>query len=144
MLVVDVPAAGEQVHQERARDVVGQVAHQPQPLRAVRRREGRVVEAQGVGHVQAQVPLVPAPAQARGQVAIDLDGVQVIDTLEQRRRERGEPRTDLDQDLPRTRMDRLDDRCHHRGVDEEMLPEALARHVAGDRPRGAHSSLYST
>ena len=75
-----------------------------------------------------------APAQARGEVAVDLHGMQSRHALEQRVGQRRETGTDLDDRLAFARSDRLDDRVHDRSIDQEVLPEALARAMALSRP----------
>src|SRR6185295_19722494 len=66
-------------------------------------------------------------AQARREVAVDLDDGQRAGALEQRRRERAAPGTDLDERIARTRIDLEDDPLDDRRVDEEVLAEALPR-----------------
>ena len=50
--------------------------------------------------------------------------------LDQRRGERGQSRPDFDHALAALRRDRIDDRIDHALIDEEVLPEALAREMA--------------
>ena len=74
--VVDVFVGGGDVKQQRRGDVVGQVADDAQPV-AAHARQRREVELERVGDVQLEgLRRAPARAQLRGQVAIDLDGVE--------------------------------------------------------------------
>jgi hypothetical protein len=90
-------------------------------------RGGGEVDGQHVGldHLE---PLVAA--QPGGEIAIELDHGQVPAALQQWLRHRAEARPDLDQRLPRPRIDRRDDRLDDRAVGQEVLPETLAGDVA--------------
>ena len=124
VLVLDEVARVEQVEQDRRRDVVGQVADDPEPAArcGVRKRSEVDLEHVGLDHREPG-----RLAQSRGEVAVQLDHGERACSLQQRRGERAAPRPDLDQRLPGTRIDRSDDPVDHRAVDEEVLSEALPR-----------------
>ena len=61
------------------------------------------------------------------EVAVQLDDVQMGQALEQRRGQCATPRADLEHAVARRRSDRLDDAPDHCAIDQEVLPEALAR-----------------
>ena len=74
--VVDVFVGGGDVKQQRRGDVVGQVADDAQPV-AAHARQRREVEFERVGDVQLEgLGCAPARAQLRGEVPVDLDGIQ--------------------------------------------------------------------
>ena len=114
--------------------------------RARRTRQGGDVDRQHVGldHVERRVA-----AQARGEIAIELDHRQPLAAFEQRQRQRAASGTDLDQRVARLRIDRGDDPVDHRQVDEEVLAEALSgvwqerppRRCAGRYCGGSRSSM---
>ena len=74
-------------------------------------------------------------AEAGGEIAVDLDGVEMPGACDQRRGQRGEAGTDLDQVVSRRGRDRGDDPRDVMRIDEEVLAEALAGlvtlHVSG-------------
>src|SRR5262249_10878863 len=73
---------------------------------------------------------VAALAQARGQVAVELDdGEGRAMAGQQRQRHRAQARAYLDEDVALGRRDRVDDAVDDDAVGEEMLAEALARDV---------------
>jgi hypothetical protein len=80
------------VEQQRAGNVVGQVADdlQPPPLFSAE------VELQRVALVDAQPLGREALPQARDQVAVDLDHMQVVDAFQQRFGQGAEARADFD------------------------------------------------
>ncbi len=77
--------------------------------------------------------------EARDDVAVDLHHVQVRQALQQRPRERAEPRTDLDHVIARPGIDRRDDLRDDAGTVEKVLAEPLARYV-----RAGHAAAPTT
>jgi hypothetical protein len=71
----------------------------------------------------------PAPSEASDQIPIDLDRLNMLNTLQQRSRECAQPRPDLDDSLIVTRRNRIDDRIDDRAIGQEVLAETLARCV---------------
>ncbi|CFE03908.1 Uncharacterised protein [Bordetella pertussis] len=124
MLVAHLFGGAHQVKQQRAGNVVRQIAHHPQPL-----AELREIDRQGVGLDHGQPFGGVLPAQARGQIAVDLDRGQVIDAIEQGAGQRRQARTDLDHAVVARGPDGPHDRLDHALVGQEMLAEALARLV---------------
>ena len=78
----------------------------------------------GFDHVELAVQ-----AQAGRQVAVELDDGEAAQALDQRLRERGQARADLDHGLAGARVDGADDGVDDAAVAEEVLAEALARDV---------------
>jgi hypothetical protein len=72
-------------------------------------------------------------AQARAQIAVDLDDVQVIESREQRLRQCSEARTDFDDMIASPRIDGPDDALDNRRIDEKVLAEPLPRSVPARR-----------
>jgi hypothetical protein len=68
-------------------------------------------------------------AQARGQVAVQLDDREAAQALHQRLREGGEAGADLHHGLARLRRDLAHDGVDDAGVGQEVLAEALAGDV---------------
>ena len=68
-------------------------------------------------------------AQTRGQVAIQLNDVQMPKTLYQGLRERGQARTDFNHRLTRHRRYGVDNTFDDVGVGQKVLTEALAGDV---------------
>ena len=64
--------------------------------------------------------------QARDDVAVEFDGVQVRQAFEQRLGECAEAGADLDDDIGWLRMDGVDDGMDDAVIDEEVLAEAFA------------------
>ena len=104
-LVDHVRRGGDQVEQDRRRDVVGQVADDADRAAQALGERGEVdLQHVGLDHVE-----VAAPAQPLGQVAVELDDGQRVAVRAQRDRHRAQARADLDQALARPRRDRPDD-----------------------------------
>ena len=87
------------------------------------------VDGQRIGDDHGQSRRFEFRLQPAGQVAIDLDGGQVVDALEQRARHRAPTGTDLDQRIARLGSDGIDDPRYVMPVDEKILRKALARCV---------------
>src|SRR5574340_1290083 len=113
-----------QMEQQRRGNVVGQVADDAQVV-----TQAAEIELQGIAAVHAEALGGPASLQARDDVAVELDGMQVRQALEQRASQRTEAGADLDDGFPRLRMDGVDDGVDGAVVDEKVLAEALARRV---------------
>jgi len=71
----------------------------------------------------------PSSLQARDDVTVEFDGIQVRQAFEQRLSERAEAGADFDDDVGWLRMDGVDDGVDDAVVDEEVLAEAFARGV---------------
>ncbi|MPM31743.1 hypothetical protein SDC9_78300 [bioreactor metagenome] len=69
------------------------------------------------------------PAQALRQVAVQFDHGEMAQTLDQRLRKRGQPRTDLDHRFTRHGGDAMHDGVDDVRVAQEVLPETLARNM---------------
>ena len=96
--------------------------------RARRRGDAREVEFEGIRLVDGQVRMAqPLFAERGGEIAIDLDGVQLAARFEQGIGKRAAPGPDLHDQVAGPWRDRIDDAPHHRMVMEEVLAEALAR-----------------
>ena len=61
------------------------------------------------------------------KIAIDLDRSNLAGTLDQYARQRRPARPDLDDGLPGTRIDHIDDSRDHSVIVQKILAEALAR-----------------
>ncbi|MCY1361329.1 hypothetical protein D9M69_479900 [compost metagenome] len=68
-------------------------------------------------------------AQPLGQIAVELDDRQAAKPLDQRLRERRQPRPDLDHRIAGLRRDRLHDPVDDPAVGQEMLSEPLSCNV---------------
>src|SRR2546427_8643611 len=75
-----------------------------------------------------------ALTQALAQVPVELDDVEVPDSLEQRGRQGSESRADFDDALAPARIDCTDDSLDDSPVDEKVLTESFSR----DMPAGRH------
>ena len=126
MRIDDCLATGQQANQQRARNVVGQIADQPHTPGTGQCRE---IKRQGIGLVNRQPCLRPGLAQASNQIAVDLDRIEVADPIEQFDRECAKPGTDLDETIIIARVDRVADATEDRSVGQEMLAESLARRM---------------
>src|SRR5207245_7059878 len=111
---------GVDMEQDRSGDVVGEIAHDSE-----RRGERRKIEPTRVGLVHRQTLLGKALAQARAQVPVQLDGVQVLDALKKRRGQRAQPGAYFDDVLAAPRIDRRDDALDDSPLDEKVLTEPL-------------------
>ena len=90
MLVADVVGRGHEVEQQRAGDVVRQIADHAQSG-----AEPREIHGQRVGLDHRQAVGLELLAQPRGQIAIDLDHRETIQPLQQRPGERGQAGPDF-------------------------------------------------
>jgi hypothetical protein len=112
--VANVPALLDQPEQQGCRDVVRQIAHDPQTAAIV---EGGEIEFEGVGLVQMQGgALAAGRPQMTDGVAIDLDRMQLRQPRQQRQRDRTETGADLDHALLGARIDRRHDALDHAGI----------------------------
>ena len=82
-------------------------------------------------------------AQGTGQVAIELDAVQVPGRGRQRRRDGAVARSDFDDDIVGLWSDRTDNGIDYAGVRQEMLAEALARAVFRHEPASSDAATSS-
>ena len=133
--IVDVLVRRSDVKQQRRGDVVRQVADDAQAAaaHACQRRE---IELQRVGLVQLErLRRAPARAQLRGEIAVDLDGVERARLADQPLGQRAAAGTDLDQRLVGLRRDLAHDAVEHAAVVQEMLAEPLAREDQCASPR---------
>lgn len=109
------------MEQQRRGNVVRQVADDAQVVAKLRK-----IEFQRVATVYGEALGRPSLLQARDDVTVEFDGMQVRQAFEQRLGERAEAGTDLDDDVGRLRMDGVDDGVDDAVVDEEILAEAFA------------------
>jgi hypothetical protein len=131
----------QQVEQDGAGDVVGQVAHHAQRPAGLRGQR-REVHVQHVGLDHRQ-PGPAAGAQSRRQVAVELDHRQRAGALQQRLRHRAESGADLHQRVAGTRLDGAHDAADHALVGQEVLAETLpgeGRAVAAAHSGGSRNS----
>ena len=118
-------AAVDEVKQQRGRDVVGQVADDPQGI-----AERTEVEFEGIRFVNRNVvDIAEAVPQRRCQVAVEFDAVQFSGLPRERFRDGSLARADLDDRVARLRVDRPQDILDDAGVVQEVLTKALARPV---------------
>ncbi len=110
-----------QMEQQRRADVVRQVADDAQFGAQLRK-----VELERVGLVQRELRRRERRAQARREVAVDLDGRDVPGARDEAAGQRREARPDLDQVVAGLRCDRVDDARDVVRVGEEILAEPLA------------------
>ncbi len=90
----------------------------------------REVEFERVRLVQRELRGREALAQARREIAIDLDRRDVSGALDEAAGQRGEARADLDDVVAGPRIDRVDDARDVVRIGEEVLAESLARLVS--------------
>ena len=137
--VMDAVAAVDQVKQERRRDVVGQVADDPQGI-----AERTEIELERVRLVDDHVaPAVETALQRRRQVAVQFDAVKPARFLRERLRDGALPGSDLHDGVLRLRIDGADDRVDGAGIGQEVLAESLARSMRLHR-RSASRAAIST
>ncbi|MNT72975.1 hypothetical protein D3C72_2116260 [compost metagenome] len=74
--------------------------------------------------------LAIAAAQALDQIAIQLNHLHLRDPFEQRVGQRAQAGADLDQHVVGLRADGIDDAVDDGVVDQEVLPESFAGHMA--------------
>ena len=97
----------EQAEQQRRRDVVGQIADHAQPVAAGRRQRAQI-EFERIGPMQLPARLAAGtPLQLIGQIAIDLDRIQLSRGRKQLCRQRSAARADLHDTARRPCGDRL-------------------------------------
>jgi hypothetical protein len=135
--ILDGRRLAEQVKQERRRDVVGQVADDPQAAAAACGQGGEI-KGEGVRRVQfAACAVHELATQPRGQVAVDLYGVEAaVRAAQQFVGEGATSRADFHQAVAGANAKRRHDSPDHGRVVQEVLPEALAD-VRHQRPRAA-------
>src|SRR5207302_158744 len=104
---------------QRRGNVVGQVADDTHAG-----RKAREVELERIGFVDRETRHF---AQPGGEVAVDLDRMQLARALDQRRAERALAGADLDDAFAGPRRDGIDDAREHLALVQEMLPESLTR-----------------
>ena len=88
------------------------------------------VEVERVGDDERQRIGRELRAQARREVAVDLDRRDAPGVRDEARGDRGQPGADLDDGVARARRDGGDDARDVMRIDEEVLAEATARDVA--------------
>jgi hypothetical protein len=123
MHVGDRAGVREAVEQDRAGDVVGQIARHPQF--AASRKRGQV-HLQYVGMDDFEFTHARRTrAQRFDQIGVQLDRGQMSGRLEQRQRERALAGTDFDDAIVRARRDCRDDAFDHPALVQEVLAEML-------------------
>ncbi len=108
-----------QVRDERGRRRAGQFGHQHRV--GVDQREAVLLR----GH-----PGLDGGGQGGGEDVVDLDGDDPVRGLQQRERQRAEPRADLDDHVVRADLGGAHDPADRVGVDDEVLPLLLRRAYA--------------
>ncbi len=95
----------------------------------MRRRspQRREIEGERIGCVQRELRRGESLAQARGEIAVDLDRRHMSGAGDQLVGQRGEPGADLDDVVAGLRIDCGDDPLDVARVGEEVLAKALAR-----------------
>ena len=124
MRIDDCLATGQQANEQRARNVVRQIADQSHAPGTGQCRE---IKSQGIGLMNRQPCLRPGLAQASHQITVDLDRIEMTDPIEQLDRQCTKPGADLDETIFIARVDRVTDATEDRCVDQEMLTKSLAR-----------------
>jgi hypothetical protein len=124
--VIHQRGEGHQVEQQRAGNVVGQVADDLQSPRAL---QGAEVELQRIALVDRQPFGREALPQARDQVAVDLDHMQVGQPFEQRFGERAQAWADFDHGVAVARRDGVDDLADDAVGHQEVLAKTAPRHM---------------
>ena len=71
-----------------------------------------------------------SPAQPLHEISVEFDHLHAWQPLQQRIGQRAEARTDLDHDVVWLRVDRADDAMNNAVIDEEVLSEPFAGHMA--------------
>ena len=117
-----------QMEQQRAGNVVGQVADNLQRPRTLERTK---VEFERIAFVDGQPFRREALPKSRNQVAVDLDHLQMVDAFQQRAGDGTQPRSDFDQGVARTRGNRVHNLLDDAGRDKEVLPKPLPGSVPG-------------
>lgn len=119
------------MEKQRTGDVVRQVADDAQRgfVASICRNKRSKVEVERVARMHAYA-LTELARKACNQVAVEFDHMQMPEPLRERRRQRTQPRPDLDHQVVGARRDRADDRVDHAHVDEKILTKTFARHVA--------------
>ena len=124
----------QQMEQDGAGDVVGQVAHHTQLGHAQMRRQRPEVHLEHVGfdHIQ-----IVAQAQTRRQVTVQLDHGELAQTLDQRLRQRHEAGTDLDHGLACRGVDGVNNAVDDGAVRQKVLAKTLAWNMFHECESGA-------
>jgi hypothetical protein len=118
----------EAMKKDRRGNVVGQVADEAD--RFAMRERGKIhLEHVGVDDKEL-ADAARLVAQRFDQVAVEFDRGQFPGAAQQGQGERAFAGSDLDDALSRLRRDRIDDAAQDAGVVQEMLAEALSRHMA--------------
>lgn len=116
------------VEQELGRDVIREIAHDSQA-----RWQGGKIELERIGLVYRQSPGGMEFAQARTQVPVDLDDMQMIESREQGHGQRAETWTDFDDMIASPWIDGANDALDDRRIVEKMLPESFPWSVPARR-----------
>src|SRR5689334_12429383 len=106
---------------QRRRDVVGQIADDPQVV-----AERVEIEIEYIDRVQCEA-ICECIDEAGREIAVDLDGFERAGGGDQRARQRPKSGSDFDEALALLRIDCSDNRSDRGRVSEEILAEALAR-----------------
>lgn len=77
-------------------------------------------------------------AQARGEIAVELDHMQVWNAFKQRAGERTKPRTDFDHRLTGLWMKGVENAPDHAAVMQKILAEAFARAMLRHKYRNSN------
>jgi hypothetical protein len=117
-----------QMEQQRAGDVVGQVADDLQRPRILERTK---VEFERIAFVHGQSLGCEALLQSRDQVTVDLDHLQMVDAFQQRFGDGAQPGPDFHHRIARMRRNRVDNLVDDAGRDKEVLPKTLPGSVPG-------------
>ncbi len=149
MLVDDLLRERHQMKQQRAGDVVRQIAHDTQRRQRWRtrfllgQRQGAEIESQRVAGMQLELG-TEALLQPRYQVAVELDCMQFVQAFDQWTGQGPQAWADFDHTFARTRRDGIDDRIDDTLVDQKVLAEALARVVSLMLSAGHERSLIQS
>src|SRR4051812_4071711 len=119
MHVAHALGVAREVKEKRRGDVVRQVAHDAHAA-----RKNGVVELERVGLVDLELR-----GKARYQIAIDLDHFKAWRFLDKQAAEDAFAGPDLDDEIFRCRLNRIDDLLQDPRIVEEMLAEPLTRTV---------------
>src|SRR3954468_19243081 len=111
------------MEQQRGRDVVREISHEPHAL-----GKNLEIKLERVGLMHDQFPGKFA-GEARREIAVDLDGMQLFDLLEKRPRERALPGAHFDEEVFPGRIDFAQKALDYVPLVQEMLPEPSPRYV---------------
>jgi hypothetical protein len=128
MLILHQCGKASEMEQQRAGDVVGQVANHTQLLSG-RHRQRAEVKLQRIARMDQQFFRIEGFLQAHDQVAVEFDHMQLVEVIEQQARHRAKTGADFDHGIGACRYDGLDNVLQDLLVGQKILAEAFAGYV---------------